>query len=197
MDFRLINLHCPSCGSAMKGDPTDILFVCTHCGAGAILADEGLEILRTTALLPAAGRRAEIWKPAWKIEADISIADRVLFGGRRSVSSTTRRKFLLPAFDLKLRDLSRLSRGLSNTEESISEIPHEPCRGGRLELSDALILLRYLIIEEEAEQPDRLASLKVEIQPLSHKLCLIPFEKSGSQLRCAITGISISAGDST
>jgi len=194
MDFHLINLDCPSCGSAMKGEPTDILFFCTHCGAGAIIAENSLETLQTTALLPAAGHRADIWKPAWKIRADISISDRILFGGRASPSSSAQRSFLLPAFELGIRDVSRLCRGLSVAGEQSSEIPHAPCHGGVLDLEDTLILLRYLVLEEEIEKPDRLASVKVEIQPVSHHFCLIPFEKKDQFLRCAITGISIPNG---
>lgn len=194
MDFQLINLDCPACGSAMRGDPSDILFLCRHCGSGAILSTEGLEILETTALLPAAGHRAEIWKPAWKITADIDMSDRMLFGGQRTPSSSLEGRFLLPAFALPLPELARLSRGLSGAIGQTGEIPHEPCLGGELDLEDALTLLRYLLIKEEVAKPDLLASIKVEIRPISHRLCAIPFEHHQENLRCAITGIIIHPG---
>jgi len=194
MDFRLINLHCPACGSAMRGEPTDILFFCTHCGSAATLGTEGLDLLESTAILPAAGRRAEIWKPAWMIEAEVSIEDRIRFNGARTTPSRSRRSFLIPAFEVAMRDLSRLTRALSAAIGNTGEIPHEACHGGVLDLEDAIVLLRHLCLEEEIEKPDRLASIKIDLHPVSHRFCLIPFEKDRAGLRCAVTGIPLPPG---
>ena len=54
MNLHLIGLDCPACGSAMAGEPHDVLFFCSHCGSGALLDPEGLETVESTALLPAA-----------------------------------------------------------------------------------------------------------------------------------------------
>ena len=83
MVFRLVNLDCPACGSAMTGSSHDILFLCAHCGSGAILGSGGLTTVDSSALLPAPGRRAELWRPAWTIETDVTIDQRRLFGSRR------------------------------------------------------------------------------------------------------------------
>ena len=45
MDFHLINLDCPACGSAMTAGPHDIIFLCRHCGSGAVLGDSDLELV--------------------------------------------------------------------------------------------------------------------------------------------------------
>jgi len=194
MDFRLINLDCPACGSAMKGESSDLLFFCTHCGSAAILGDDELELIESHALLPLPGRRAEVWKPAWKIDVDINISDRRLFRGRKTPDSSDKRSFLIPAFAMPVSDLALLSRGLSKLHSTAAEVPHEPCRGGTLAYGDALSFIRYLVVGGEVERPDKLASIKVEITDLAHEIYAIPFQRADRFLICSLTGIKIRNG---
>ena len=57
MNLRLISLDCPSCGSALHGEGLDTIFFCDHCGDAAILGEDGLEMVESTALVPAAGTK--------------------------------------------------------------------------------------------------------------------------------------------
>ena len=188
MDFRLINLDCPACGSAMSAGPHDILFVCPHCSSGAILGETSLELIDSTALLPRPGFRAMLWRPGWWIEADVEITSRRDARGRVTPGWSESRTFVIPAFDLDLPDLTLLARDLSSASGTTGEVPREPCQGGTLALEDALVFIRYLLVGAEAKRPDDLAALKVEITPINHRIVALPFEELEGRLRCSVTG---------
>ncbi len=188
MSIHLINLDCPACGSAMAAGPHDIIFLCRHCGSGAVLGDTGLELVESTALLPVPGRRAMLWRPGWSIEADVLVDNRRRTGGRVTPGWSSLKKFVIPAFALDLQDLTPLALALSSAASTTGEVPKEPCHGGTLDLEDALVFIRYLIVGAEVERPDDLATVKVEISPVSHHIVALPFEKIDGRLRCAVTG---------
>ena len=191
MTLRLIGLDCPACGSAMRGDPHDVLFFCGHCGSGALLEEEGLETVASTALLPAPGRHATVWKPAWVIEAEVTVDERIRADGRRTAGWREDRTFVIPAFSLPLEDLVRLARALSTAAGTVGEVPREPIRGGTLTLEDAVTLSRHIVAGDEVRKSDMLASVQVEVQPTAHRLSAIPFEEAKGGLRCAVTGVTV------
>lgn len=193
MGFLLVNLDCPACGSAMSARPHDILFLCPHCGSGAVLGDTELELVAGAALMPVPGRRAMLWLPGWSIEADILVDDRRLTGGRATQGWSGRRRFVIPAFSLPLEDLTSLARALSSGVGATGEIPKEPCHGGTLDLEDALVFIRYLVVGSEIERPDDLAAVSVSITPVSHHIVALPFERTDGHLRCAVTGTTLRA----
>jgi len=191
MTVRLLPLGCPSCGSALRAEPLDIVFLCDHCGSGAVLADEGLSMLEATALLPTPGRRAELWRPAWIVEAHVRVSDRIRSDRRPTPGWEGDRTFVLPAFELPIVDLTRLALALGRAFGATGELPHEPVTGGVLGLDDALVLARHLVVGEEVRKPDMLASVEVAIEERAHRLAAIPFERSGDGLRCAVTGVTL------
>ena len=192
MSLRLIALDCPSCGSSMRGDGSDVIFFCSHCGAAALLGAGGLEPVQSTALLPAPGRHAQIWKPAWVLEAEVAVGGRQPAGRGRREGWRGERTFVVPAFALPLPDLILLIRGLSAAAGSVGEVPREPIRGGTLRFEDALTLARHLVVGDEVRKPDTLASLDVAITERSHRLAATPFEDAGDgRLRCAITSVVV------
>jgi hypothetical protein len=193
MTVRLIPLDCPSCGSAMRSRDGDTLFLCEHCGGGAVLGQEALEQVESTALLPTPGRRAEIWLPGWMIDAEVEVADRVRAGGRGAPGWKGPKTFVIPAFNLSLSDTIRLARALSAAAGATGQVPHEPVTGGRLKLTDALALIRHLVVGDEARRTDLLASLRVEVVEGSHRLLALPFTKAKGHLQCAVTGTVVSA----
>ena len=113
MTLRLVSLDCPSCGSALHGEGLDTIFFCEHCGDAATLDEDGLHLVESAALMPAAGRSAREWRPAWLIEADVEVSDRRVNRGRHGGDWRERRIFTVPAFEIALDDLTRLSRALS------------------------------------------------------------------------------------
>ncbi len=188
MMLRLVPLDCPACGSAMRGEPWDTLFLCPHCGSGGILGEDGLEIIESTALLPVPGRRADLWRPAWILEADVTVAARLLADGTPTQGSGTRRRFVLPAFDLPLATFTRLAAALTAVAEATGEVPHAPVTGGVLSTEDALVFARHLVLSEEIGRPDVLGSIRVEVAPVAWRLAATPFERAGDRFRCAVTG---------
>ena len=84
MILHLVSLDCPSCGSALQGEGLDTIFFCDHCGDAATLDEDGLHMVESSALLPSPGRSAREWRPAWLLEADVRVSDRVRAKGRRS-----------------------------------------------------------------------------------------------------------------
>ncbi|WP_455244464.1 hypothetical protein [Petrachloros mirabilis] len=195
MTLRLIGLDCPACGSAMRGDRNDVLFFCPHCGSGALLEDDGLQTVESTALLPSPGRHSRVWKPAWIIEAEITVDDRIRADGRRTRGRRDTQTFVMPAFLLPLDDLIRLARALSEAAGSVGEVPREPIRGGTLTLEDALTLCRHIVVGDEVRRSDMLASVQVEVQEKEHRLAAIPFEETRDGLRCAVTGVAVRSVD--
>ena len=192
MSLRLIALDCPACGSAMGGEASDVIFFCAHCGSAALLGREALETVPSSALLPAPGRHARLWKPAWILEAEVSVTGRQRAGGGRSDGWRGERTFVVPAFALPLPDLVLLSGGLSEAAGTVGEVPREPIRGGTLAFEDAVTLARHLVVRDEVRKPDKLASVDVGIVEKSHRLAALPFEDAGNgRLRCAITGVVV------
>lgn len=192
MSLRLAALDCPACGSAMAGEPQDMLFMCAHCGSGAILGNEGLETVESTALLPAPGRHARVWRPAWVVEAEVEVAERIRADGRPTEGSRGRRTFVVPAFELPLTDLVELCRALSEAAPTVGEVPREPIRGGTLSLADAQTLIRHVVVGDEVRKPDKLASVRVGVTETGHRLAAIPFEElPDGRLRCAVTGVTV------
>jgi hypothetical protein len=191
--LRLIRLDCHRCGSSLRGEPTDLIYVCEHCGAGATLGDR-LEPVETVGLLPAPGRRASVHRPAWLIEGRVKVSDRVTAEGLRTPGSDTVRTLVVPAFELPLAELRRLAWALSRAAGTCGEVPREPVRGGILGLEDARTLALSLVIDEEAHRPDLLASVHVSIEPERCAVAVIPFEETRSGLRCAVTGVHVRDG---
>jgi len=190
--LRLVNLDCPACGSAMNGRSYDVIFFCGHCGSAAVLEDDGLVTMESTALLPVAGRHARVWRPAWVIEAEVSVEERIRADGRHTQGWSGDRVFVIPAFNLALVDLLLLSRALSDAMGEVGEVPREPIHGGTLSIEDALTVARHLVIGHEVRHRDDLASVQVEIRERSHRLAAIPFgQDDDGQLRCAISGVAI------
>ncbi len=189
--LRLVNLDCPSCGSAMRGEGTDTIFFCSHCGQAADLDGEGLEIVESTALMPTPGRHARVWKPAWRFEVHVRVTQRVRTDGRTTPDWEGRRTFFIPAFDLPLDDLTRLSRALSEVAEAVAEVPREPIRGGTLALDDALTLIRHILIGDEVRRSDMLASVMVDVEEVSRSLVALPFDTGKGRLQCAVTGTTV------
>jgi hypothetical protein len=193
MTLRLVPLDCPSCGSALHGEGLDTIFFCDHCGDAATLDEDGLQMIESSALLPAPGRSARVWRPAWLVEANVTVSERLRHRGRRSESWQEHRVFVLPAFSIPLEDLARISRALSEVAAETGEVPREPIRGGTLALEDAVTLIRHIVIGDEVRKSDMLASLEVDIDVTESRLVAIPFEPTDGGLRCSITGVTVRA----
>jgi predicted RNA-binding Zn-ribbon protein involved in translation (DUF1610 family) len=191
VNLHLVSLDCPSCGSALHGEGMDTIFFCSHCGDAAVLEEDGLRMIESTALLPAPGRTADEWRPAWLLEAEVTVRDRVRAGGRRSDGWRERRTFVIPAFAVVLGDLTRQARALSEAAGTTGEVPRGPIHGGTLALDDAITIARHIVIGGEVGKSDMLASVTVEIEVTARRLVAIPYEKTANGLRCAITGLTV------
>lgn len=191
MSLGLVSLDCPSCGSALRGEGMDTIFFCSHCGDAAVLEEGGLRMVEGRALLPAAGRNASVWRPAWLLEAVVTLRDRVRSGERRSDGWQGQKNFVIPAFTLALGDLTRLARALSESVGATAEVPREPIHGGTLALEDAVTIARHIVIGDEVRKSDMLASVTVDLEVSGSRLVAVPFESTGAGLRCAITGVVV------
>jgi len=195
MTLQLVSLDCPSCGSALQGEGLDTIFFCDHCGDAATLDEDGLHMVESSALLPAPGRSAREWRPAWLLEADVRVTERVRAKGRRSDGWEARTTFVIPAFAMPLDDLTRHARALSKAAGETGEVPREPIHGGTMVLEDAMTIARHIVIGDEVRKSDMLASLQVDIEVVGSRLVAIPVEETKVGLRCAITGVTVRPAD--
>ena len=101
---------------------------------------------------------------------------------------------MIPAFEMPLADLTRISRALSEVAEETGDVPRDPIRGGTLALEDAVTLIRHIVIGDEVRKSDMLASLMVDIEIVKSRLVAIPFETTDAGLRCSITGVTVRTG---
>jgi hypothetical protein len=191
VSLRLVRLDCASCGSSLRGEPHDILFMCAHCGGASVLGAEGLEAVESTALLPASGRRAQLWKPAWALETEVEVSSRIRADGRPTDGSRCERRFIIPAFSLPLRSLHVLARALSTSAREPGEVPRAPVPGGTLSLDDARTIARFLVVSEEVAKRDSIASVEVEVRVSRFRVAALPFEQDGGELRCAVSGVKV------
>ena len=191
MTLHLISLDCPSCGSSLRGEGLDTIFFCDHCGDAATLGEEGLQMVESSALLPAAGRSAAQWRPAWLVEANVRVSERVTAKGRGKEGWQGRKTYIVPAFAVPLDDLTRLARALSEVAGERGEVPRAPIHGGTLPLDDAVILIRHMVIGDEVRKSDMLASVVVDIDVVESRLVALPFETTTVGLRCSITGLTV------
>jgi hypothetical protein len=159
------------------------------------LGEEGLERVESAALMPAGGRTAHTWRPAWLVEADVTVSERRRHRARHGEGWQERRTFVIPAFELPLGDLTRIARALCELAGETGEVPREPIRGGTLSLDDAVTLIRHLVIGDEVRKSDMLASLVVDIEVVQSRLVAIPFEPTNAGLKCSITGVTVRPGE--
>jgi hypothetical protein len=169
----------------------DTIFFCRHCGDAALLGEGGLEMIESTALVPAAGRSARVWKPGWMIEAEITISERTRTGGHHTEGWRATRTFVIPAFEMRLADLTRIMRAFSELDTELREVPRDPIHGGTLAMEDALTIIRHQLIGDEARRSDDLASVMVDIDVLSSRLVAMPWDPSQGKLTCSVTGVSV------
>lgn len=195
--LRLVNLDCPSCGSAMTGSGYDTIFFCSHCGGAAVLGEDGLDPVSGTALLPSPGRHSDTWRPAWRVELDVRVHSRRRADGRETPGWDGRRLYFIPAFELPLADACRLARALSQIAENRAEVPREPIAGGVLAFEDALTMVRHLIVGDEVRRSDLLASVEVDMNEVGRGVVALPFETHGERLRCAVTGVTVAPGQAS
>jgi len=195
MNLQLVSLDCPSCGSALQGEGLDTIFFCEHCGDAATLGTDGLQMVESGALLPAPGRSAREWRPAWLLEADVTVGERVRAKGRRTEGWQAKRTYVIPAFVMPLDDLTRLARALSEAAGETGEVPREPIHGGTVALEDAVTIVRHIVIGDEVRKSDMLASVQVDIDVTASRLVAIPFEPTNVGLRCSITGVTVRESD--
>jgi hypothetical protein len=189
--IHLVSLDCPSCGSALEGEGLDTIFFCQHCGDAALLGEDGLEMIESTALVPAAGRSVRVWKPGWMIEADITVSQRTRAGGHPTDGWRGTRTYVVPAFEMRLTDLTRIMRGFAELGTELREVPRDPIHGGTLAMEDALTIIRHQLIGDEARRSDDLASVMVDIDVRSSRLVAMPWDSSQGKLTCSVTGVKV------
>ena len=141
--------------------------------------------------------RQQTWRPAWLIDAEVTVSERVRHKGRQSDGWREQRTFVIPAFEMPLGDLTRIARALSEVIGETREVPREPIHGGTLAVDDAVTLIRHLVIGDEVRKSDMLASVMVDIEVVSSRLVAIPFEVIEDGLRCSITGVTVRTGELT
>jgi len=129
------------------------------------------------------------------MEAEVRVDRRLRADGRSTPGWNAKKTYIVPAFAIPLAELARLARAMSTAAGSVGEVPHEPVRGGILLLDDAVTFIRHMVVGDEVRQADMLASVEVSVTLVEHRLAATPYSVHEGGLQCAVTGVSIHAGE--
>ena len=125
------------------------------------------------------------------IEAEITVSERTRAGGHRTDGWRGTKTFVIPAFEMRLADLTRIMRAFAELGTELREVPRDPIHGGTLAVEDALTIIRHQLIGDEARRSDDLASVMVDIEVLSNRLVAMPWDPSKGKLTCSVTGVTV------
>ncbi len=209
--MRVTRLVCGSCGSFLRGLGTDVIFVCSNCGAGWLGEESGLKSISIE-------QRARYGEgtalPFWRVSAAVHVLkrtvrneftstilrfkskydDEVLKGKTRETGGISeRREFLFPAFSVN--GLPGIGVTLS---EKLSQLPSileksrkypEVC-GGSISRGDAEVLARCVAVGQEAEKSDWLAEIDLVLSAVRSSVVILPCTQEVEKVHIADTGVS-------
>ncbi len=210
--MKVTRLLCGSCGAPLGGLGTDVIFVCSNCGAGWSL--EGSE-LTPLAVEHHASPEAGLPLPFWRVSAAAHVLKRKVrsefvttilrlgsrfdeteFPGKTSDSgaSSERREFLLPAFYLD--GLPGTGVALSAALPGLPEPPdlredgYPDVCGCSITPEDALVLARCVAVGQEAEKSDWIAEIELVLSAARRRLVILPCTQEVEKVYVGDTGVS-------
>lgn len=205
--FRLVPLDCPGCGAPVAADGEDVVYYCTACRSGYLLAAEraGREALERVevAFVALPGSAARRYLPFWLLPARVTISQRRASGGsfrglldlflgdRGEAGGPGEGTFAIPAFDSPLDRITLLARRYTEAFPRLGERLGERLTGGCYGVEDARKLAHFTLIASEAEKPDTLQDLAYEIDFGPPRLLGVPFVEKDGRLVDALFGLPV------
>lgn len=209
--MKVTRLVCSGCGAPLHGIRTDVVFVCSNCGAGWSAESDGLKPVE---IEHRAGADSGIPLPFWKVCATVHILKRTVrneftstimsFSSRFDEAalpgktkdtggSSERRDFLFPAFHLD--GLPGLGVILSDTFSSLPPILEtgrnfpSVC-GASISPRDAEVLARCVAVGRETGRSDWLAEIELVLCSVKTTLVILPCALEVEKVSIAGTGAS-------
>lgn len=191
--FALVPLDCPACGAPLAAEADDVVFYCTACRSAfrhdpeAPRALAPVEVAFVSApTVPAAG-----WLPFWVLPARLEIVRREasgglvagllsFFTGEGGEPSPADPAFVVPAFELPIELVVRLTVRYTTERLGLGERLGERLTGGVLDSADAAKLAHYALITVEAEKSDLLRDLEVRLDFGPPRLLGVPWVLRGN-----------------
>lgn len=203
-DFSLVPLDCPTCGAGIRAEGEDVVYYCTACRNGYLLEETDWTLRSIeTSFVVAAHLQAGEYKPFWLLPAKVEILDREARGGGftgilhaflgegRDREGSGEGVFAVPAFRAALEPVTRLVRSYTEALPGLKERLGERLLGGCYGRQDAEKLAHYALIATEVEKPDKLLTLKYEIEFGEPRLLGVPFYKKAGTTMDAFFNIEV------
>lgn len=200
-DIQIKVIKCANCGSTLNVEINDEITYCISCGSGFELVDGKLCPIEVNFISPLKAQQGElIYKPFWKLEADVTVIDRDAGGGflkKIFTGNTTGAggilNFVIPAFDCSIVSLKKLAMYYTFQNPPLSPQKFSvSLKGFSYGRDDARKLAEFTLISFEAEKPDTIRSLRYEIKFLNDSILGMPFYLlQDKTLIDAVTGMNV------
>jgi hypothetical protein len=168
--MTLVVVRCPSCGTSLAPDDTELVIACAQCGAGLHLADEGPEPIEIQ-FAQTGLAKAATWRPWWIFRGSVNLLRRETQSGNRSDEArrfwAQPRVMSVPAWDLSLAAVKQAGVQMLKQPPVLEAIPRPA--GAQLipvvvSAEDARKMLEFLILTLEAGRDDWLKTLDFTIE---------------------------------
>jgi hypothetical protein len=174
---ELVLLKCVRCSMQVSAQDDEVAWVCTTCGQGLLLGDDGLLPLNVhwVAAGPQAGPR---WQPVWVFNGSVVFGPRQTYGGTTSPDPLWKsaRRFFVPAFPAPLNELESLGAHLTRQQPKLAAGPARgPLQNCTLLPTDARRVAEFVVLCIEAARKDKLRSLEFRLDLEEPELWVLPF----------------------
>ena len=173
---ELIALKCIKCDTSIPAELNEVAWVCEQCGLGQRLGETGLlplEVHYSKGVEPSKKGR-----PFWVCEGRVAI-DRDTYGLGRKTKDAEKfwrhpRKFIIPAFNYPLKDLTRFGPELLRRPPAIHEGDPAPFLPVNLSPDDVPALAEFIVMALEAERKDKVKKINFKLTLSEPELWILP-----------------------
>ena len=209
--MRITKLVCKNCASSLSGLKSDVLFLCSNCGAAWSASGAGLEKI---SVQYRTDKDSKLPIPFWLVNASVHVLKRTVrneftstiltLGSRydkdtlpgktrESGSSSDKRTFLFPAFPIKGLpgigvDLSKKISDLPKKLDKADSFP-DVC-GGSISALDAAVLSKCVAVGQETEKADWLAEIEIVVSSVKSELVILSCKQEVEKVVIAGTGLA-------
>ncbi len=173
--MKLVPLACPNCDGPLPAGHQDVVVRCAACGSHVALSRRGLRLIPATyGYFQSARLGLPGWNPFWLFHGRLAMADREAYRRDAQAKDAAQafwaepRRFAIPAWNLTLDEVQRLSRIVTRSQPTLERLaeppPHASMTPVILTAADAGKLARLVAVDIEAQRRDDLQTFAHELE---------------------------------